>query len=884
MNENVKLFPKKLYKNAISDYIKKLIDEDQIIHNLEKGLLLDISFDRNLNKIYCKFYDLDSDTIKYWIDNKKYESYCLTKTPIKELKKFRYEKNGRKILLTRFWGFKRFETIKKYDLLLDKEVKLTKIYVLHPSNIKIKNIYKTSIYSILKENDSRLVEKDINHYENFVFDKQLVPGLIYTIKNGKIEKNNDDKFIDKTVDFSKFFKNEVSEMKDFANGSLNIFRTKVPIVKCLALDIETTMGKVIDSKKAKEIVISVGFVSNDGLKVVYVLKRDNISFDKMHKDFPQDANIEIFESEKDLLLETFKLIEKYPIIVTFNGNNFDLTYLYHRALNFKINRDYIPITSGRGYGLMVDSECDLRKGVHIDLFNLFFNKALRAYAFAGKYNKCSLDTISEALLGEKKIEHEEKIHDMSGGDLIWYNLKDAMLTLELLFYNNSLVWNLLIMLCRISKMPIRKLIVRQVSGWIKNLFYFEHRRKNYLIPSHHDISVLKSGGLRMSKTNASKYLGAFVIKPIPGIHFNAVVMDFSSLYPTIIKRYNLSYETLICPHEEDKDNFFSGTPYYICSKKMGITAYVVGFLRDIRIEFFKPKSNDKSLTEDQRSYYETIQQSIKVFMNASYGVIGSRVFPLYCSPVAESTTSIGQYSIKETIKKAESLGVKVLYGDTDSIFLDNPSEERIKELEEWSKRELDLELEAEKTYQFLALSDRKKNYVGILKDTKKIDLKGVTAKKKHTPEFIKKIFNEVLELLKNVTNKEEFIISRKKIISFIQKNLYKVEMILGFDLKDYAVHITLQKEIENYIKTIPQHVRAAKDHQNITKKKYIKGEIVSFIKTKSGAKVLELAKFSDVDSKKYVDLLKSALEQLLDALGISFDEIKGQLSLERFVK
>lgn len=880
------MFPKKIYKNSISDYIKDIIDSDQIIHNLKRGFLLDISYDRNLNKIYCKFYDLIENKIKYWVEDKKYEPYCLTKVSIKELKKFKYEKNGRKILLTRFWGFKRFETIKKYDLLLDKEVELTKIYVKHPSNIKIKNIYKTSIYSILKENnESRLVENDINHYENFVFDNQLVPGLIYTIKNGKIEKNNDNKFIDKTVDFSKFFKNEVKEMKDFANESLDIFRTKVPKVKTIAFDIETTMGKVIDASKAEETVISVAFASNDGLKVVYVLKRDNISFDKIHEDFPKDAKVRIFNSEKDLILKTFKLIDKYPIVVSFNGNNFDLKYLYNRAIKkCKINRSFIPIQVNRGYGLMVESECDLRKAVHIDLFNLFFNRALKAYAFAGKYDKCSLDSISEALLGEKKVEHEESIHNMNGADLIWYNLKDAILTLELLYYNNSLVWNLLIMLCRISKMPIRKLIVRQVSGWIKNLFYFEHRRKNYLIPSHHDISVLKSGGLRMSKTNASKYLGAFVIKPIPGIHFNAVVMDFSSLYPTIIKRYNLSYETLICPHEEDKDNFFSGTPYYICSKKMGITAYVVGFLRDIRIEFFKPKSNDKSLTEDQRSYYETIQQSIKVFMNASYGVIGSRVFPLYCSPVAESTTSIGQYSIKETIKKAESLGVKVLYGDTDSIFLDNPSEERIKELEEWSKRELDLELEAEKTYQFLALSDRKKNYVGILKDTKKIDLKGVTAKKKHTPEFIKKIFNEVLELLKNVTNKEEFIISRKKIISFIQKNLYKVEMILGFDLKDYAVHITLQKEIENYIKTIPQHVRAAKDHQNITKKKYIKGEIVSFIKTKSGAKVLELAKFSDVDSKKYVDLLKSALEQLLDALGISFDEIKGQLSLERFVK
>jgi DNA polymerase I len=61
-----------------------------------------------------------------------------------------------------------------------------------------------------------------------------------------------------------------------------------------------------------------------------------------------------------------------------------------------------------------------------------------------------------------------------------------------------------------------------------------------------------------------------------------------------------------------------------------------------------------------------------VFINASYGVFGSKNFPLFCLPVAESTTGIGQYSIKQTIKKAEELGVKVLYGDTDSVFLLNP--------------------------------------------------------------------------------------------------------------------------------------------------------------------------------------------------------------------
>ena len=224
-------------------------------------------------------------------------------------------------------------------------------------------------------------------------------------------------------------------------------------------------------------------------------------------------------------------------------------------------------------------------------------------------------------------------------------------------------------------------------------------------------------------------------------------MDFASLYPSIIKEYNLSYETVQCPHDDCTDNLIKGIPYHVCTHKMGIFAYVVGFFRDIRVKYFKPKSGDKSLSDERRSYFNTIQQALKVFVNSAYGVFGSQNFPLFCLPVAESTTGIGQYSIKSTIKMAEETGVKVLYGDTDSVFLLNPTKNQMNEISKWSKEELDLDLEEEKTYQFLALSQRKKNYIGIYKDTGYVDMKGLVAKKRNTPEFVKKIFSELIEQL-----------------------------------------------------------------------------------------------------------------------------------------
>ena len=881
-------------ESLTSKYLRYLKAKDEIAQDLEKGLLLDVDYDGGQNKAYCKFYDLEKHDIKIWIDTTHHEPYCLSKeTDTSILENLRFQdKIGDHQLekkLVDYSGFNRFELIKRYDLLSDKEIELTKIYGKTPSDIGGSGI---NIRNILERNDLKAWEADIRYHLNYIFDRQLVPGLIYSIKDGQLEKVDYKETSDDSRKLAEelrvLFEDEEPEMKEFAEKFLDIFLTPIPDVKRVAMDIEVNMGehdyRIPDPQQAQQEIISISFAATDGLKLVYVLEREGFTFKKLHKNFPSDAQIYFFTSEKDLLIETFRILWRYPVVITFNGDNFDLNYMYHRAEKLKIDKDLNPIQVKRGFGILSKAECDLRKGIHIDVFNFFFNRSISGYAFSGAYRSASLNGISAALLGKKKYEHEEEIHEMKYGILSWYNLKDSLLTLELTQFNNALVWNLIILLCRITKMPVHEMVRRQISTWIQNIFYFEHRRKNLMIPRRSEISEVKKGGLMMSKANDEKFQGAYVIPPVPGIHFDVVVMDFASLYPSIIKEYNLSYETVLCPHEEDKDNFVRGTPYHICTKKMGIFAYVVGFFRDIRVKYFKPKSSDKSLSEKQRSYYTTIQQALKVFINGSYGVFGSQNFPLFCLPVAESTTGIGQYSIKQTIKKAEEIGVQVLYGDTDSVFLANPSEEQLEEISDWSKKELDLDLEEEKKYQFLALSQRKKNYVGIYKDTKYVDIKGLLAKKKNTPDFIKKVFNQMLKILKQITDDEEFLQAKQNIIQIVRENLKKIGKPNAFPLEDYAINISMQKKISNYNKTIPQHVRAAIELQNITGREFQKGDTIRLIKSKDsvGAKAIEIAKLQDIDIPKYKELLRSALEQVLDALGITFEEIKGIKRMDSF--
>jgi len=439
---------KVLRESVSSKYIRYLVEKGEIVEDMEQGLLLDVDYDGGFNKAYCKFYDLKTDEIKIWIDNTDHEPYCLSKKPIAELEKVEYSesigpiKNKKKLI--EYEGFKRFEEIKKYDLLYDKEIDMTQIYGKTPTNIGGSGI---NVRNILGENELKAWEADIRYHLNYIFDRQLIPGLIYKVQGGKLEKLNFEKTDDNSAkiasELREIFKNEEPEIKEFSEEFMDIFITPIPDVKRLAMDIEVEVGErdygIPDPSLAKQKVISVSFYTTNGLKLVYVLKREGLLYGKSHPDFPSDATIVFFKSEKNLLIETFRLMWEYPVILTFNGDNFDLNYLYHRANKLRVDKDLNPIHVKRGFGIMAKSECDLRKGIHIDLFNLFFNRSISGYAFGGAYENASLNAISAALLGEEKYHHEEEIHDMEYNILSWYNLKDSLLTLELTKFNNSLV-------------------------------------------------------------------------------------------------------------------------------------------------------------------------------------------------------------------------------------------------------------------------------------------------------------------------------------------------------------------------------------------------------------------------------------------------------------
>ena len=844
------------------------LPETKKIESMPPSMLVSSTYDNISKSVVLKFYEPESKKLILWHDETNHKPYCYSRLSPEELD-FLQERND--VL--------EIKQVKKYDLLKDEEINVSQIIVDNP--LSIGGNYGESI-----KNQIETWESDLKYYENYLYDRGLIVGRYYEVKNGKIEPydleiSDEVKLALKSLLWDKVDSEsmvDAEEFKIFISEWADLLNQPIPRIKRLSVDIEVeaVVGRIPDPKLAEKKVTAIGLKGSDGFDQIFVLKTEGT--EEGTNELEPSIKIKFYElaDEKKMIEDAFEIIKSFPFVLTYNGDDFDLPYLYNRAERLGVKNSQNP------FYMMRDS-ATLKEGVHLDLYKVLSNRSFQIYAFSQSYTDFSLNSVSKALLGKEKIDYGLEFDELTLYQTANYCYNDALLTYELTSFNKDLLMDLLVIIARIGRLPMDDIARLGVSQWIRSLLYYEHRRRNYLIPKREELQRRSEGVMSDAVIKDKKYRGGLVVEPKEGIHFDVVVMDFASLYPSIIKVRNLSYETVRCPHEECKKNTIPGTNHWACTKKNGLTSMIIGSLRDLRVNYYKSLSKKETLTDDQKQQYTVVSQALKVILNASYGVMGAETFPLYFLPVAEATTAIGRHTILETIKKCEETGIEVLYGDTDSLFLKKPTPEQIEIVVEQAKKDHGVDLEVDKTYRYCVLSNRKKNYLGVTKSGK-VDVKGLTGKKSHTPAFIKNLFYELVEILSKVQTMDDFVKAKQDITEKISICGKKVEA-KEIPLQDLTFNVMLSKAPSEYVKTIPQHIRAAKQLESIREIK--KGDKISFIKilNKPGVKPVELAKKEEIDSKKYMEFLESTLEQITSSMDLDFDTMLGkpkQTGLDEF--
>ncbi len=836
---------------------------------MERGFLLGVNYDGKEKKAIIKFYNPEKEIILKVADSTGHRPYCLTDLTKEEVQKV-LDKEIQQAVLS-------FKEVTLFDTLLNKKRKFTKIEVEDPLWISGR---RNSIREVFerKKLSAHLWEDKIKYRNNYIYDHKLIIGEEYLISESgslkRVEKENG-----KNEKWKNLFREELLFDPEVYKETANWFKllsATIPNITRTALDIEVfspKVGRIPYAKEANYPVIAATLVSNKSERKIFLLKRVSVKEGNL-ESLKERAKVYFFNSEQEMIREIFNEIKNIPLLVTFNGDNFDLPYLAHRAEKLGINRKEIPLKEGK-------DSFKIEPGLHLDLYKFFHNRSIQVYAFSERYRNATLDEVSTALLSKGKIELEEEISQLTLEQLAKYCLRDSELTMELTTFNDGLVMNLIILISKISRLSLEDVTRTGVSAWIRNLLNYEHRKRGLLIPNSEDIIEKKGEAKTKSVIQGKKYKGAVIIPPAEGVHFNVTVLDFASLYPSLIKSRNLSYETINCNDPGCRGNKVPDTPHWVCTRRRGLISVLMGSLRDVRVRWFKPKSKAKDLPVKEREKNKVIQQALKVILNASYGVLGAETFSYYCPPVAESITAYGRHLIIEVMKESQRRGIKVIYGDTDSVFLEKPPKKVIEELMRWVEEKFSIDMDIDKIYRYVALSKRKKNYIGVYLDGT-VDIKGLIGKKKNTPPFIKTAFYEMVEILGKVKTEQEFKEAKKEIQKII-KEKYLALKNKTFNLEDLSFKVSLTKPLNRYTKTTPQHVKAAR----MLEKKGVNiepGDTINFIKTKGkiGVKPLSLTKKSEIDIDKYVETLKTTFEQVLDALNLDFDEIIGSKTLESF--
>jgi DNA polymerase elongation subunit (family B) len=428
--------------------------------------------------------------------------------------------------------------------------------------------------------------------------------------------------------------------------------------------------------------------------------------------------------------------------------------------------------------------------------------------------------------------------------------------------------NLAFLLARIANIPVPEAYAsRRVSDWIKSMIYTYLRRNNILVPT--------SKELRRGQAT-HRVPGALTLEPEAGIYFNTVVCDFESLYPSCIDSYNLSYETVDCSHEECRTNSISEVGHHVCTRRRGFYSLLVGALKDLRIRWFKPLSNNSYVTEEERRLAKAASRLLKLISVSSYGVT-VRIHGVACPPLAESITGYGRWALQTTWDIAKKNGMHPTYGDTDSVFLDSPRPQQVQALIDTVKKRLNLDLAIDQQYTLCVLPKAKKAYFGITADGTP-DLKGLTAIKSNAPKFIQQVFRDCIQVLSHVRNMAQYASAKDEIIVVVNEAIRKLrEREVSLEDLVYSVQLFYDPNERLATKSIMSQPYQCALQLMDAGEKLSRRDTVNFVKVKpfnykgkafTVKPVSHVRSLTEINMEDYIRNLTTALEQTFEPMEI----------------
>ncbi len=617
---------------------------------------------------------------------------------------------------------------------------------------------------------------------------------------------------------------------------------------------------------------------NDFRKVIMVKSQqwvsDSDSYNRVMREQTEiDFEIQWVSDESELLRAFVETVTAFDpdLIIGWNVINFDFKVLFARACDLGID---LRLGRNKSKARWKNSLSDPNQGfVGIDgRFVIDGIAAMKAESYS--LASFSLESVAQQFLGRGKTSKdvEQRLQEIVNNfhhdpcALAIYNLQDCLLVWDI-FESLELIDYL------VFRSQLTGLELDRPGGSVAaftNLYLPKLHRHGYVSPN-----MPEGGGLASP--------GGYVMDSKPGLYQQVLVLDFKSLYPSIIRTFKVDPLGLI-EGSKSRESAIEGFKGAFFSRDRHLLPQII-------TDLWKQRDQAKKDKDKARS------QAIKIIMNSFYGVLGSGGCAFYDTKLASSITMRGHEIMKQTAQWIEQQGYMVIYGDTDSTFVllpDATTDDESVNIGEnlaidinqrWKdklKNEMDLECFLEMEFEthfkkFLMPTIRgsehgsKKRYAGLvnIKGGEQIVFKGLENVRTDWTLLAREFQQELYRLVFDEQDPSEYVtemVNRTLAGEFDKKLVYRKR---------------LRRNLDDYIKNVPPHVRAARladlELEKLNKPpRYQNKGWVEYYMTVSGPQPIEFVN-SPLDYQLYVDRqLEPIADAILPFVGLSFQGIVDQ--------
>ncbi|QBF84135.1 DNA polymerase II [Shewanella maritima] len=646
----------------------------------------------------------------------------------------------------------------------------------------------------------------------------------------------------------------------------NQLSTAASQLKMVSLDLECSMQGELYS------VGLYGQSEAGQINLVIMVGKPDLEVDNIKVD-AQSLEIVWVEDEYSLLQALIQWFADFDpdIIIGWAVVVFDLALLSKRCALYQL-----PLRIGRNQTLMSWKVEDKYRPETLNLPGRVVLDGidwLKAAFY--QFDSFSLEFVSQALLEEgKDIDHVDnrgheitRLFHQDKQALARYNITDCRLVWDIFVKTELLEFAL-------ERAKLTGLEFGRVGASVAafNNLYLPHlHRAGYVAPAFPASQGLESPG-------------GYVMDSIPGYYNNVLVLDFKSLYPSIIRTFLIDPKGLIEAQaftEVELSDVSKAIPGFLnasFNRKQPILPDLIANLAAKR-ETAKRDNN------------APLSQAIKIIMNSLYGVLGSTGCVFHDAKLASSITMRGHQIMKLTKQWIEELGYKVIYGDTDSTFVwveQQLTDEQVKQVgrtlaeqmtnkwRQWCQEQYQLdsflELEFESHFQQFIMptlrgSDEgsKKRYVGAKQVAGDLDIvfKGMEQVRSDWSPLAKKV---QLALYTRFFKQQDVIEYLRQIVAQVRAGEFSEDLIFKKRLRRNA---------EDYTAKSSPHVKAAlilaEEKKDVKYSR--KGRMIKYVMTLHGAYPVQLDP-ENVDAEYYIERqIKPIAEPILALLGQNFEDL-----------